>query len=163
YYFGEDVDVYKDGKVVGHPGSWLAGEKGARFGRVMPGLPLVKARYFHEVAPGAAMGRAEIGEVGATVKPPAGESEGCGWSADTSCRSAPSTIRIPISPASRSSSRAVPSALVTSAACSGRGTSAREFCSAGSTSTATAGPPSASSAPKTPAKPAAPRPCASPG
>jgi hypothetical protein len=37
YYFGEDVDVYKDGKVSGHEGSWLAGVNGARFGLMMPG------------------------------------------------------------------------------------------------------------------------------
>src|SRR5437762_8506857 len=32
YYFGEDVDIYKNGKIVGHEGSWLSGEKGAKFG-----------------------------------------------------------------------------------------------------------------------------------
>ena len=26
FYFGEDVDDYKDGKVAGHGGSWLAGK-----------------------------------------------------------------------------------------------------------------------------------------
>ena len=25
YYFGEDVDIYEDGKVVSHDGAWLAG------------------------------------------------------------------------------------------------------------------------------------------
>ncbi|HYL72623.1 MAG TPA: hypothetical protein VEU96_00370 [Bryobacteraceae bacterium] len=33
YYFGEDVDVYKNGKVAGHGGSWLSGVNGAKFGR----------------------------------------------------------------------------------------------------------------------------------
>jgi len=32
YYFGEDVDVYRDGKVVGHEGAWLSGREGAKFG-----------------------------------------------------------------------------------------------------------------------------------
>ena len=39
YYFGEEVDVYKNGKVVSHEGSWLSGEKAARFGLMMPGAP----------------------------------------------------------------------------------------------------------------------------
>ena len=41
YYFGEDVDNYKGGKVVNHRGSWLAGLNGAKFGLMMPGKPEV--------------------------------------------------------------------------------------------------------------------------
>jgi hypothetical protein len=77
YYFGEDVDEYKDGKVVGHPGSWLAGVKGARFGMVMPGVPLLRAKYYHEVALEQAMDRAEIVGLGLTVRTPAGEFKNC--------------------------------------------------------------------------------------
>lgn len=29
YYFGEDVDIYKRGKVVGHEGAWLSGDRAA--------------------------------------------------------------------------------------------------------------------------------------
>ncbi len=75
YYFGEDVDEYKDGKVVGHPGAWLHGEKGARFGLIMPGQPLLGARYCQEVAPGVAMDRAEITGVGEAVEAPGGTFE----------------------------------------------------------------------------------------
>ncbi len=60
YYFGEDVDIYERGTVVGHDGSWLSGEKGARFGLMMPGTPLLGARYYQEIAPRVAMDRAEI-------------------------------------------------------------------------------------------------------
>lgn len=60
YYFGEEVDEYKNGNVASHSGAWLHGEKNARFGLMMPGLPLVGARYYQEVAPGVAMDRAEI-------------------------------------------------------------------------------------------------------
>ncbi len=60
YYFGEDVDVYGNGKVVNHEGAWRAGAKGARFGLMMPGAPTVGARYYQEVAPKVAMDRAEI-------------------------------------------------------------------------------------------------------
>lgn len=41
FYFGEEVDIYRNGKVVDHEGAWLAGVDGARFGLMMPGLPLV--------------------------------------------------------------------------------------------------------------------------
>ncbi len=72
FYFGEDVDAYKDGKVVNHDGSWIAGESGARFGLMMPGLPLVKARYYQEIAPRIAMDRAEIVSMTETLQTPAG-------------------------------------------------------------------------------------------
>jgi len=75
YYFGEEVDEYKDGKVAGHPGAWQHGEKGARFGLMMPGLPLVGARFYQEVAPGVAMDRAEIQSVTDTFETPAGKFE----------------------------------------------------------------------------------------
>ncbi|MCX7825776.1 MAG: hypothetical protein N2689_09480 [Verrucomicrobiae bacterium] len=60
YYFGEDVDIYKDGKVTSHKGAWLAGVNGAKFGLMMPGRPEVGDRYYQELAPGIAMDRAEI-------------------------------------------------------------------------------------------------------
>src|SRR5829696_5965086 len=37
YYFGEDVDMYKSGKIVSHEGSWRHGNNGASFGLMMPG------------------------------------------------------------------------------------------------------------------------------
>ena len=77
YYFGEDVDEYKDGKVVGHSGSWLAGRNGAKFGLMMPGVPLLKGRFYQEVAPKVALDRAEIIGLGVTVKTPAGEFKNC--------------------------------------------------------------------------------------
>ena len=72
YYFGEDVDMYKDGKVVNHDGSWLSGVNGAKYGLVMPGAPRVGERYFQEVAPGTAMDRAETVSTNDTVHTPAG-------------------------------------------------------------------------------------------
>ena len=60
YYFGEDLDIYKNGKVVGHEGFWQAGVNGAKFGLMMPGRPEVGDRYCREVAPGVAMDRAEV-------------------------------------------------------------------------------------------------------
>jgi hypothetical protein len=77
FYFGEDVDIYKDGKVVSHEGGWLSGVKDARFGLMMPGLVLLKARYYQEIAPKVAMDRAEIVGMTETVKTPAGEFKNC--------------------------------------------------------------------------------------
>jgi hypothetical protein len=55
YYFGEDVNYYKDGKVVKNDGSWLAGRNGAKAGLIMPGAPKVNMKYYQEIAPGVAM------------------------------------------------------------------------------------------------------------
>ncbi len=75
YYFGEEVDDYKDGKIVGHGGAWIHGEKGARFGLLLPGEPAVGARYYQEVAPEVAMDRAEVLSVSETYETPAGKFE----------------------------------------------------------------------------------------
>jgi hypothetical protein len=77
FYFGEDVDMYKDGKVVGHEGAWLSGVNGARFGMMMPGTPLLGARYQQEVAPKVAMDRAEVVSLTETVQTPTGKFEKC--------------------------------------------------------------------------------------
>jgi len=77
-YFGEDVDMYdKDGKVTGHEGSWLSGAGGARFGMLVPGKPVVGARYQQEVAPKVAMDRAEVVSITETVTVPAGKFTNC--------------------------------------------------------------------------------------
>jgi hypothetical protein len=77
YYFGEDVDNYKDGKLISHESSWLAGQKGARFGLMMPGQPKKGDKYYQELAPKVAMDRVEIASVDETVKTPAGTFEHC--------------------------------------------------------------------------------------
>ena len=60
YYFGEDVDIYKHGRVASHAGAWRAGVKGAKFGLMMPGRPAVGDKYYQELAPRVAMDRAEV-------------------------------------------------------------------------------------------------------
>jgi hypothetical protein len=77
FYFGEDVDMYKGGKIVSHEGAWLAGVKGAKFGLMMPGQVRLRARYYQEVAPKVAMDRAEIVSLSETVRTPAGEFKNC--------------------------------------------------------------------------------------
>lgn len=73
FYFGEDVDMYKDGKITDHGGSWLAGVGGARAGVAIPSIAYVGARYYQEVAPKVAMDRAEIVSVTETLDTPAGK------------------------------------------------------------------------------------------
>jgi hypothetical protein len=77
FYFGEDVDFYENGKVVKHDGSWLTGKNGAKPGLMMPGTPKVKMKYYQELAPGAAMDRAEIVSLTETCKTPAGTFTRC--------------------------------------------------------------------------------------
>ena len=72
FYFGEDVDTWEDGVVTGHEGAWLSGTGGARFGLIIPGAPLVGARYYQEIAPGIAMDRAEVASLTETLTTPAG-------------------------------------------------------------------------------------------
>jgi len=77
FYFGEDVDTYKHGKLAGHEGGWRHGTGGARYGLMMPGTPIVGLRYYQEHAPRVAMDRAEIDSLTARVTTPAGVFERC--------------------------------------------------------------------------------------
>jgi hypothetical protein len=56
--------------------AWCAtterGSRGARFGLLMAGVPLVNGRYYQEVAPRVAMDRAQILSVDGTLTVPAG-------------------------------------------------------------------------------------------
>lgn len=76
YYLGEDVDDYQDGVVKGHAGSWRHGKDGASYGLMMPGTPMLGARYQQEKAPGVAMDRAEIEGLAGTFQCPAGRFQG---------------------------------------------------------------------------------------
>jgi hypothetical protein len=78
YYFGERVDIYEDGRVVGHEGQWLAGSHGAEAGIIMPDPAfLLGSRYMQEIAPGVAMDRAEHVAVDLDVNVPAGSFDDC--------------------------------------------------------------------------------------
>jgi hypothetical protein len=77
YYFGEDVDNYKDGKIVNHESAWRSGVNGARFGLMVPGAPIVGDKFYQEIAPKVAMDRVEIVSTDETVKTPAGVFEHC--------------------------------------------------------------------------------------
>lgn len=72
WYFGEDVDDYEDGVIVGHEGEWRAGIDGAEPGILMPGTPILGARFMEEIAPGVALDRAEIVGMGDEITVPFG-------------------------------------------------------------------------------------------
>jgi hypothetical protein len=72
FYFGEDVDDYEDGRVTGHGGSWLAGQRGALPGLAMFGHPQVGDAAYMEYAPGKAVDHHEVVALDETVTTPAG-------------------------------------------------------------------------------------------
>lgn len=72
FYFGEDVDIYKNGFVVNHESAWLAGGNN-KAGIQMPGSFFLGARYYQEIAPNVAMDRAEIISISETMEVPAGK------------------------------------------------------------------------------------------
>jgi len=84
FYFGEDVDTYKNGTVTGHGGSWLAGVNGAHAGLIMPGQPQKGMRFLQEVAPKVAMDQCEVVSTSESVSTPAGNFTGCLKMADSS-------------------------------------------------------------------------------
>ncbi len=77
FYFGEEVDIYKKGRVRHHSGAWKAYDKGNRPGLIVPGKPEVGMRYYQELAPGVAMDRAEVISVSTTFTTPGGEFKSC--------------------------------------------------------------------------------------
>ena len=78
YYFGEDVDVYKGGKIVSHEGAWLSGVDGAKFGLMIPGKPVAGDRFFQERAEKQkAMDRSEVVSTSEKITTPAGVYDKC--------------------------------------------------------------------------------------
>jgi hypothetical protein len=77
FYFGEVVDDYLNGKIIGHGGQWRADSPGNKPGLNMPGTPKVGMKYYQEIAPGKAMDRAEVISLNEKLKTPAGTFENC--------------------------------------------------------------------------------------
>lgn len=71
WYFGEDVEDYEDGEIIGRGGEWRAGVDGAKPGILMPGTPILGARFYEEIAPNA-QDRAEIKSMGDAITVPVG-------------------------------------------------------------------------------------------
>ena len=77
FYFGEEVDDYKGGEIVGHAGAWFAGGDGADAGLIMPGDPRIGMKYYQEIAPDVALDRAEVVSLDETLETPAGLFTNC--------------------------------------------------------------------------------------
>ena len=83
FYFGEEVDMYYQGKITGHSGAWIA-EGNNKAGIIMPGVFLLGSRYYQEIAPGIAMDRAEIISISETYETRAGKFTNCLKTEETS-------------------------------------------------------------------------------
>ncbi|HEX8523971.1 MAG TPA: hypothetical protein VF669_17085 [Tepidisphaeraceae bacterium] len=94
YYFGEDVDIYKDGKVVNHESAWRSGENGAKFGLFVPANPKVGDRFYQEQAPKVAMDRAEVVSIDETVNVQAGRFQHCVRMKETSPLEKGSSVKV---------------------------------------------------------------------
>jgi hypothetical protein len=77
YYLGEDVDQYRNGKVVGHEGSWLLGKQTWQLGVLMPPHPKVGDRFRSEDVPGVTREDDEVLSVSETVTVAAGTYQNC--------------------------------------------------------------------------------------
>lgn len=76
WYFGEDVDDFEDGEIVGHEGAWRAGVDGAEPGILILGEQILGARYFQEVAPGVALDFVQVSSLDEELDLPAGSFDG---------------------------------------------------------------------------------------
>ena len=77
YYFGERLDEYEGGKVVGHSGQWLAGEGRNQPGVFMPAQPTLGLTFEQEKAPGVAEDSSKIVAMDQSVSTLAGSFNGC--------------------------------------------------------------------------------------
>jgi hypothetical protein len=76
YCFGRDVTFNED-TVIGHLGTWRAGERDASPGLYMPAHPVVGRRFQQEIAPGVTMRRCEVLATDAVVETPLGRFTDC--------------------------------------------------------------------------------------
>ncbi len=77
FYFGEDVDIYKEGKVTSHSGAWRSGEGNAKFGLFLPGQVSLNLRFYNEIAPNVALDRVTVISMSEIVDTPAGVFTNC--------------------------------------------------------------------------------------
>ena len=68
YYFGEDVNEYENGKLVGHSGQWRVGRDVSKPGVLMPAHPKVGSTFYAENIPGIAVEKDRVVASGLTQK-----------------------------------------------------------------------------------------------
>lgn len=76
-YFGERVDDYEGGKIAGHEGQWIAGERRANPGLFVPAKPTLGQVSEQERAPGVAEDRSTVVAVARDVTTRAGRFADC--------------------------------------------------------------------------------------
>ncbi len=77
FYFGEDVDEYEDGKIIGHDGSWLYGKDTPALGVIFAAKPKVGQKWRTEDVSDEIGEKNEVMSITETVKTPAGTFEKC--------------------------------------------------------------------------------------
>ena len=77
YYLGEDVDEYRDGKVISHKGSWLYGKDTQTPGIIIPGNPKVGDKFKSEDVSETINESNEVVSISDTVTTPAGVYHDC--------------------------------------------------------------------------------------
>lgn len=77
YYLGEEVDEYKDGKVVSHEGSWMTGKDTEVPGVLMPAAPKIGDKFRSEDVSQTIGEIDEIVALAETVTVPAGTFKDC--------------------------------------------------------------------------------------
>lgn len=68
WYFGEDVEFYEDGVLVGNEGAWLAGVDGAKPGIVVKNDPMRNDSYLQECWRGEAEDTVDVVSLKANVR-----------------------------------------------------------------------------------------------
>ncbi len=77
YYFGEDVNNYRDGQVANHEGSWLYGVHTDKLGIMFSATPKIGQRYRSEDVAGITREDDEVVSVSESVTVPAGTYRNC--------------------------------------------------------------------------------------
>jgi hypothetical protein len=77
YYLGEDVNMYEDGQLVSHEGTWIAGEGNNQAGEFMAAEPRVGDSFAQEQAPGVAEDISTVVAVDLTLETPVGTFSDC--------------------------------------------------------------------------------------
>ena len=77
YYLGEDVNVYKHGKVTGHSGAWLLSKDTKIAGVLLPAHPKVGDKFQSENVPGITREDDEVVSVSETLTVPFGTFHDC--------------------------------------------------------------------------------------
>ena len=77
YYLGEDVDAYRDGKIVSHDGAWLVGKDTETPGLIMPAHPKIGDHFKSEDVSLEINESDVVVSVSETVTVPVGTFKGC--------------------------------------------------------------------------------------